>query len=207
MPSEKSIFYYAYGSNMSSGIFVHGFRKMNPSSAERAILRGYRLAFSEAGIPFFEPAFANVEEDEAALVEGVLYRITEKEMDDLHISEGGRAYNIIHVPVVGDMSGSVEAQVFQSKHPAHGLHPSKRYIDILIDGAREHGLSEAWVTMLENTSYVDRTAFLHIRKPVFTFIQWMREHGLPHPFGWWKQHHIRKTMRRKSSHVSQLRSQ
>jgi len=197
--SEKSVFYFAYGSNMSSKVFVHGFRALKPSSAERAVLKGYRLAFSEPGVPFFEPAYANIEKDAGASCEGVLYRITAEEMDRLDLSEGGRAYNIVHVPVEGVDSGPVMAQTFQSKAHAHGLLPSKRYLDILIDGAQEHGLSEMWITMLQNQEHVDRTRFRHIRNAVIRFIRWSRNWGLPHPFRWWKNHHIRKTARKSAS--------
>ena len=197
MPShEKSIYYFAYGSNMSSKIFRYGFRQLRPTSAERAVLKGYSLTFTEPGIPFFEPAFANVEVDSTAACEGVLYRITEKEMDDLDISEGGRAYNIISVEVDGAESGSTSALTFQSRAVAHGLPPSKRYIDILIDGAEEHGLSEEWVTMLKNTEHVDRTHVLHLRQPVINTVRFFVRLGLPHPFRWWKKYHIKKTARR-----------
>lgn len=195
---HKTVFYFAYGSNMSSKVFRHGLRHLQPSSAERAILYGYRLAFSEPGVPFFEPAFANVEKDEEAICEGVLYQITEKELDDLDISEGGRAYNLITIRVDGSYSGAVEAYTFQSKAVAHGLKPSKRYVDILIDGAQEHGLSEAWVTMLRHTEYVDRTKHMNLRNFVFKTLRVLRHWGLPHPFRWWKKHHIRKTARKRA---------
>jgi|GEM_PF-815339 len=198
--TDNSVYYFAYGSNMSSSIFVHGFRKIKPQSAERAVLKGYRLAFSEPGIPFFEPSYANVEKDDAAECEGVLYRITHEDMDWLDISEGGRAYNIIHVPVDGAVSGRVTAQTFTSKAVAHGLLPSKRYMDILIHGAEEHGLSEIWITMLKNQPHVDRTYFLPVRNAVIAFIRWSRNWGLPHPFRWWKNHHIKKTARKQSFH-------
>jgi len=198
--AEETVFYFAYGSNMSSSIFTHGFRKITPKSAERAVLKGYRLAFSEPGIPFFEPAYANVEKDEGARCEGVLYRITHKEMDWLDISEGGRAYDIIHVPVEGAVSGTVTAQTFTSKAIAHGLLPSKRYMDILIHGAEENGLSEMWVTMLKNQPRVDRTRVIWLRNVVIAWILWSRNRGLPHPFRWWKNHHIRRTAHRGTFH-------
>ena len=197
---ENSVFYFAYGSNMSSSVFVHGMRGIKPQSSERAVLKGYRLAFSEPGYPIFEPAYANVEKDDAAHCEGVLYRITPEEMDWLDHTEGGRAYNIIHVPVEGVVSGTVTAQTFTSKAVAHGLLPSKRYIDILILGAEEHGLSEMWITMLKNQRYVDRTHLRHLRSIVLAFIFWTRRWGLPHPFRWWKNHHIRKTARKQAFH-------
>ena len=105
MAIPNSVYYFAYGSNMSSDVFRFGFRRFNPSSAESAVLQGYRLSFTEPGIPFFEPAFANVEEDESAYCEGVLYTITEKELDELDISEGNRAYNIIEVSLRGSKLG------------------------------------------------------------------------------------------------------
>jgi hypothetical protein len=197
---EKTVFYFAYGSNMSSKVFVQGFRKIRPQSAERAVLKGYRLAFSEPGIPFFEPAYANVEKDDAAECEGVLYKITEEEMDWLDISEGGRAYSIIHVPVEGAVSGMVTAQTFTSRAIAHGLLPSKRYMDILIDGAEEHGLSEIWITMLKNQRHVDRTSSRIVRNAVIAVIRFTRNWGFPHPFRWWKNHHIRKTAKKQTLH-------
>ncbi len=198
--NENAVFYFAYGSNMSSSVFTHGFRKIKPITAERAVLNGYRLAFSEPGIPFFEPAYANIENDDEARCEGVLYRITPEDMDWLDISEGGRAYNIINVPVEGSQSGIVEAQTFQSKAVAHGLLPSKRYLDILLHGAEEHGLSEIWLTMLQNQPHVDRTHVRWLRNIVIGFIRWGRIWGLPHPFRWWKNHHIKKTARRLMMH-------
>jgi hypothetical protein len=200
MEAFGSVFYFAYGSNMSSSVFTHGFRNITPKTAERAILKGYRLAFSEPGYPIFEPAYANVEKDERAQCEGVLYRITPEEMDWLDQTEGGRAYNITSVSVEGSVSGTVTAQVFTSKAVAHGLLPSKRYMDILIHGAEEHGLSEMWITMLKNQRYVDRTHLRHLRSAVLGFILWTRRRGLPHPFRWWKNHHIRRTARKAAFH-------
>lgn len=196
--SNKSLWYFGYGANMSSKTFQRSYRRLHPTSAEAATLRGYRLSFSEPGIPFFEPSFANIEKDPAAVCEGVLYRITEKELDDLDISEGGRAYNIISVTVDSSVHGSVEAYAFQSKQYAHGLKPSKRYVDILIEGAEEHGLSEAWITMLRHIDYVDRTPYLFLRGPLFAAIRFLRRFGAPHPFLWWKKHHVRKTARKQA---------
>lgn len=193
---DTYIWYFAYGSNMSSKTFQRGFRRLNPSSTERAMLRGYRLAFSEPGIPFFDPSFANVEKDDTAVCEGVLYRITHEEMDHLDISEGNRAYNIIDIQVEGFESGTVMAKTFQSKEHAHGLLPSKRYMDILIEGAMEHGLSNEWITMLQSQPYVDRSGYTWLRHKVFWVIRHMNRSGIGHPFKWWKKHHVRKTARK-----------
>jgi cation transport regulator ChaC len=198
MHLNGDVFYFAYGSNMSSKVFKYGFRQLRPSSEERAILRGYRLTFTEPGIPFFEPAFANVEEHESAVCEGVLYRITAEEMDVLDRSEGGRAYKIIEVEVKGGKSGTVKALTFQTREPAEGLIPSKRYIDILLDGAKEHDLSKDWIEMLEALDHVDRTNLRHVAVNITRFNRFIVRQGLPHPFRWWKRYQIRKTARRRA---------
>src|SRR5437868_2038764 len=97
--SDENVFYFAFGANMSTKTFERSYRRLHPSSAERAVLNGYRLEFSQPGFPFFEPAFANIAKDDNAKCEGVLYRITHEELDRLDISEGNRAYNIIDVEV------------------------------------------------------------------------------------------------------------
>ena len=127
------------------------------------------------------------------MCEGVLYRITEKEMDELDLSEGGRAYNIIHVSIAGDKCGKVIAQTFSSKAVAYGLLPSKRYVDILIDGAIEHDLSQAWIAHLRNTPQVDRSHVSYLQLYIRKFNRFVVRIGLPHPFRWWKKHHIKKT--------------
>lgn len=198
--SENSVFYFAYGANMSTKTFQRGYRRLHPQSAERAVLKGYRLAFSEPGIPFFDPGFGNIEEDTDAVCEGVLYRITHEEMDHLDISEGNRAYRIVDVEVEGAVSGRVLAKTFQSRAHAHGLLPSKRYLDILIEGAIEHGLSEMWITMLKNHPYVDRSGFTWLRNHVFLIIRFLTRRGFPHPFRWWKNHHIKKTAKKQTLH-------
>src|SRR6185436_21022369 len=105
-----------------------------------------------------------------------------------------------NVSVEGIDSGTVIAHTFQSRAHAEGLLPSKRYLDILIEGAIEHGLSEVWVAMLQNTRHVDRGGLTWLRNHIFAVIRVMTRLGLPHPFRWWKNHHIQKTARKHDFH-------
>ena len=164
----KDVFYFAFGSNMLSSIF-NGVRALSPLSVEAAVLRGYRIAFTEPGIPFFEPAFANIEKDDMAACEGVLYRITAEDLAHLDFTEGRGAYDIIDVAVVGSVSGAVAAKAFTSKITMEGLLPTRRYLQLLIDGARERGLSREWIGMLENQPYVDRSRFAWLQPFLFRF--------------------------------------
>lgn len=153
---EDGVFYFAFGSNMLSSIFS-GTRTLRPASVETATLRGYRLAFTEPGIPYFEPAFANIEKAPGAVCEGVLYCITADDLAHLDFTEGRGAYDIIDVAVVGSVSDAVTAKAFASKITMTGLLPTKRYLQLLIDGAREKGLSSEWIRMLESQPSLDRS--------------------------------------------------
>lgn len=135
--------YFAYGANMADEVFL-GHRRMRPRSTESASLEGYELHFSEPGaIPFVEPAFANIEPREGGVVYGVLYRLSVRELARLTRSEGAN-YRKLRVNVVGEHSGEVEAVAYQSARTLADGVPSKRYRDLLVRGARAHGLPDRY---------------------------------------------------------------
>lgn len=140
---SDELWYFAYGANTSLAV-LSGRRKIVPRSSEAATLTGHRLVFAMPGIPFFEPAFATVVPDPAqdARAEGVLHRLAAADMRRLDTFES-RAYARVALDVVGRASGPVRAQVYVAKRPRHGLVPSRRYVELLLAGAREHELSAA----------------------------------------------------------------
>ena len=193
-PADQKYWYFGYGSNMNSKVF-QGRRAMRPTKIERAVLRDYRLVFNQPGIPWLEPSFANIEEAPGEYIEGVLYEISGAEMVRLDISEGNGAYDIITSKVEGEVSGPVTAHTFATKNVSHGLHPSLRYMTLLVDGAIEHGLSEDWVQKLREAPFSSGTVSKHL-SPVIMFInRTFLRIGLPHPFRWWKRYHIARAKR------------
>lgn len=50
--------------------------------------------------------------------------------------------------MVGDDGGSIAAYTYRSRYTAPGRKPSARYIGLLLDGAREHGLRVDYVRFL-----------------------------------------------------------
>lgn len=52
-----SIWYFAYGSNMNRKVF-EGRRMIKPAESFAAVLPGWRLEFSQPGLPYSEPSFA-----------------------------------------------------------------------------------------------------------------------------------------------------
>ena len=86
---------------------------------------------------------------------GVLYRITRRELLRLDYTEGVPGRNYRHVLVSAeDTDGNIVSAV---TYMARGLDedgtPSFRYISLLRDGARVHGLPETWVQYLDSVQH------------------------------------------------------
>ena len=156
----ETLFYFAYGANMSSEVFQRR-RGLRPVSAEAARLEGWRLVFDEPGIRFVEPVFAGISRRADERVHGVLYRLSGAQLERLNRTEGA-GYELIHLPVDGEKSGAVEAWVYRSKTPCSGRKPSKTYLQKLLRGAREHGLPAAYIDALRqvNTIHLPIVSFV-----------------------------------------------
>lgn len=144
--NDKPVWYFAFGANMCSRVLSA--RHVKPLSREPASLADYRLSFLEKGFPPFEPAFASIEPSAGNTVHGVLLRL-EPSAFALIDSTEAPGYQLLDVEVVGQNSGRVRASAYASGRPVRGLVPSRRYLDLLCEGAREHGLPEGYVRRLE----------------------------------------------------------
>lgn len=102
---QKTLWYFAYGSNMSTAKFT-GSRGIVPLDKALMRLHGWVLTVEIPGLPYSEPAFSSIRprpvaKPEAALnpdVVGVAYLITEGQYNRVIASEGGgTAYNDIRL--------------------------------------------------------------------------------------------------------------
>lgn len=145
---DDAVWYFAYGSNMCGAIFVER-RGMRPSLATWGWIEGYRLSFDLPVGPG-ERGVANVVCEEGARTCGVLYRITPEEAERLDRTEGVPAgfYKRIDVVVTPASVAPIAAFTYQSAYVTPGRKPSPRYMGLLLDGAREHGLPAEYVTAL-----------------------------------------------------------
>ena len=86
---------------------------------------------------------------------GVLYRITRRELLRLDATEGvpGRHYRHVLVPAEDPDGNIVTAVTYMARGLDADRAPSFRYISLLRDGARAHGLPEAWVQYLESVQH------------------------------------------------------
>ncbi|HTI84031.1 MAG TPA: gamma-glutamylcyclotransferase family protein [Acetobacteraceae bacterium] len=152
-PSEP-VWYFAYGSNMHHSAFRER-RRMKPTEWRVGRLQGYRLRFNLEGRPIGKAAPANICSDGSCEVWGVLYRITRRELLRLDSTEGvpGRNYRHILVPVEDANGNMVTAVTYMAKGREADGRPSRRYITLLRDGARAHGLPAVWLEFLDSVQH------------------------------------------------------
>ena len=147
--AEDALWYFAYGSNMTRATFCDR-RGMRPLATRCGCLEGYRLAFNIPVGPG-ERGVANLESEPGARTWGVLYLVATAECDRLDRTEGVHmgVYRRVPVEVLVEGEGRVAAFTYQSAMTTVGRKPSLRYLTLLLDGAREHGLPAEYVAVLE----------------------------------------------------------
>ena len=145
---SEPLWYFAYGSNMSRGIFVEQ-RKILPSASTWGWLDGWRLCFDLPVGPG-ERGVANVVPEATARTCGVLHRITPTEAEHLDRTEGvgGGLYRRVEVVVASAAGENIGAFLYHSTFSTPGRKPSERYIGLLLDGALEHGLPAEYLEYL-----------------------------------------------------------
>jgi len=148
-PSSDAVWYFAYGSNLCPAIFIER-RGMRPLAARCARLDGHRLCF---GLPVGpgERGVANVELDAADHVWGVAYLLRLEDFERLDRTEGVHRgfYTREAVTVTTEEGESIAAFTYRSASSTAGRKPSARYLGLLLEGARSHGLPADYVARLE----------------------------------------------------------
>jgi hypothetical protein len=152
--TQQVMWYFAYGANMSSDVFEVR-RGMGALDKRTGRLHGFSLVFNQPGIPWIEPAFANIRSNPDGEVQGVLWQISAEDFAKLDIQEGGGdAYERLTVKVNTTL-GPVEAYTYITHNVIPGLKPSGRYLDLLIDGGLDVGLDPEYIAALERTDFHD----------------------------------------------------
>jgi hypothetical protein len=147
---ESTLWYFAYGSNLNAGTFL-GRRRMRPLDTRVAMLEHFELRFDLPVGPG-ERGVANVAPREGDEVWGALYLLTHREAERLDQTEGVQfgAYRRLHVEV-REMSGSrIGAFTYHSPRSVLGRKPSRRYLGLLLAGARQLGLPAAYIERLRS---------------------------------------------------------
>ena len=151
---DDEVWYFAYGANMHDSVFL-GRRRMQPTAWRAGRIRDYRLRFNLEGRPRGRAAPANVSPERRAEVWGVAYRITRRDLVRLNASEGipGWRYRPIWLDADDDQGVGLRVVAYIAEGKDQDGNPSLRYITILREGARAHGLPESWLELLDRVQH------------------------------------------------------
>lgn len=142
------LWYFAYGSNMNQRLFRKR-RHMTPLETRIGRLHNHRLCFSRAGgrRPGVS-APANIVDAPGDSVHGVLYRLPARKFARLDASEGVQ-YGYLWVDVEDDSGNPVAAVTYKLRWPAEEGQPSRQYLALLQEAARQRGLPGAYIAFLD----------------------------------------------------------
>ncbi|KKK14124.1 hypothetical protein ARAM_006075 [Aspergillus rambellii] len=119
--AEDNQWYFAYGSNMLSDVFVTR-RKVQPLRSEVASINTHTLCFNVMGVPYTDPAMGGIrpiEKGESKLpVYGVAYLLTMEDMRRVIISEGLRNKSPHCNPTKRRDKGESDYFIEQTQHPS-----------------------------------------------------------------------------------------
>ncbi|MBI1372999.1 MAG: gamma-glutamylcyclotransferase [Phycisphaera sp.] len=146
--TERTL-YFAYGSNLSLAQMA---RRCPASRAVGgAILRGHRLVFPRR-YTSWQGGVAGLEPSDAHHVEGAVYELTDACLATLDeyegIDEGHYTRGRVRVELRDGRVIEVMTYIANYEDGAP-FQPSDRYIDVILEGCRDHGLSAAWAAMIE----------------------------------------------------------
>ncbi|MCK7592875.1 gamma-glutamylcyclotransferase [Pseudomarimonas salicorniae] len=154
--AQSSFLYFAYGSNMFSPRLRAASRAPTARQARRASLRGHRLSFDKVGSDDGTgKCDAEWTGDAQDVVHGVLYLIDELDGRALDRAEGlGQGYERATLQVE---SGGVElgCTTYVATHKDPSLRPLCWYKQLVLAGAREHGLPPDYIAGIEAVAHID----------------------------------------------------
>lgn len=156
MPTRQkdlSMLYFAYGSNMDWERMTHRSRASTAQFLCKALLPGYRLAFTrrtDAGT-----GAADIVADQGNEVWGVLYHIEPEDRVNLDLHEEVRSNQCRSETVLvhpeGERSRTLKVFTYVASHklPAHQP-PTRQYLEYLLNGARQARLPEDYIRKLRH---------------------------------------------------------
>ena len=143
------VWYFAYGSNMNERLFRDR-RHMVWLQTRIGRLDGFRLVFTVAG--GHRPgvsAPANIVEAPGESVFGVLYQLPLHKFARLDNSEG-RQYRYLWSEVEDSEGHRVAAVTYRVAHAAAQGRPSRSYLNLIREAARQRGLPANYTARLDD---------------------------------------------------------
>ncbi len=143
--------YFGFGSNLNiTSLRAKG---VEPLAARRAILKGWRLRFNVQHFFRHEGGVGNIERTDGMgdRVLGVLYDCPDESLPSLDAMEAcGHGYERISVEVEADGERvSALTYIGMPEFIDDSCRPSRRYLNIVVDGACQAGLDPEYIRELE----------------------------------------------------------
>ncbi len=153
---DDEVWYFAFGANMNDAVFRER-RLIRPLEWRVGRIKDYRLRFNLEGRPRGKAAPANIEPCPGEEVWGVVYRVTRRDLVRLDSTEGvpGGFYRRLWLGAEDADKRPIEAFAYIAQGKETDGTPSLRYITLLREGARAHGLPCHWVDRLERVRPAD----------------------------------------------------
>jgi len=144
---EMETWYFAYGSNLKRYMLKERIGEWKEE--QRAILKGFALSFAK-GYRNHESGYANIKECSGSEVEGVAYLISEDQFRKLDYYEGV-ALGVYRRRLVGAVTEwkLLPVTIYEMNREVCSLRPSVDYLNLVIDGLREHGYDESTIKKVE----------------------------------------------------------
>ena len=139
--------YFAYGTNLSS----QHMGRTCPSATfiMKADLPNFGIEFRHYS-ETRQGGISSIVEAPGKMARGVLYEIRVEEIEELDIVESvpEGLYRRDTFLVVGEDGSWHEAELYRVAIPRGPYPPAKDYLDLMIEGAREHGLEASYIEEL-----------------------------------------------------------
>lgn len=151
---EKSVWYFAYGSNMNKDDLdkwckKKGYPQITLTSPARATLLNHKLSFTHCS-RCRKGGVADIVFCEGNAVEGILCRITESDLKRIDKKEGApNVYRRKNVSVALENGTTKHAITYEACQKEGPFLPSREYMSIIIEGAKAHRLSKNYISKLE----------------------------------------------------------
>ena len=147
MNKAKTLFYFGYGSNMSTQYLIKR-RKIIPVSSMVGVLKGYQLIMNMGGPNFLEPSFANIRKCKGFNVEGVVHEIDQRDLQKI-VNTEGEDYELVKLSIYVSGKKMMAYTLIYKTNETRDIPPSKRYLKILISAAKANNLSTNYIESLE----------------------------------------------------------
>ena len=147
MNKAKTLFYFGYGSNMSTQYLIKR-RKIIPVSSNVGVLKNYQLIMNMSGPSFLEPSFANIRNCRGFNVEGVVHEIGKEDLQKI-VNTEGEDYELVKLWIYVSGKKKTAYTLIYKTNETKDIPPSKRYLKILIKAAKENNLSSTYIANLE----------------------------------------------------------